>query len=258
MKRLLIVLAGLILLIAIVYVIDVFKLTDQTTLSLPPTGSEPPPSSDNTTISLGQNYFLVRLGNDFGTHEYHDFKIVYRHPDTGAETVLLPSVKNALPELKSQFNKTLFKLSFPDGSNKIYFTSGLANTDAPPGLIYAFDLNTRSFSKLQIGSYFMLWASSLSPNGWFIATVDLSQNDLKRQKLILLDLKRDEKRTLITLTGNETLNHCAECSFLGIELKISWLDSNTIRYEVYDSSTITNDTGGNIVHPLIEARTLVI
>lgn len=261
MKTVFIILFAVIILGAVVYVGNIYRSEDRTDLTMPPPTTLPPPAFDATTISIGQNYFLIRLGTDFVTNESHDFKIIYKNPNSGEETVLLRSVKDALPQLKSQFNRTIVMLSFPKNSSKIYFFESLEATDAPPGPIYAFDIQSRTFrSILDQGEIITLAGPSLSPDGWYLARIGKANSEGKLQEIRIYDLDKEKSQTAVRLSGNETLNLCgplSDCLFVGGQ-RIEWVNNNTIRYSVYDNSRIVSDENIGQTHPLIEVRTATV
>lgn len=207
------------------------------------------------------SYELVHnLGGEYATHEYHDAKLIEKNVQTGQQTVLVSSIKQAIPALKISFNTTLEELSFPLNSGHLYFTVMLSETDAPLGDVYRFDISTKQFTKLALVSkYRGFGEQKISPDGLFIAsTFDFEENGQVR-KLYLLDLEHDTVKTLVILPANETLNSCVDGNCLGGNYgDVSWQNETTIQYAVYDSQKKFTDEYGNENRPLKEKRTIII
>lgn len=196
---------------------------------------------------------------DFGSHEFHDAKIIRINETTDEETIVVQSIKEAIPELKEQFNRTLFKLSYPPNSERLYFIEVLNNTDAPPGKVYAYHIDAHTFSALTVSPYFGAYGpSAVSPDGIQVATTIDPNDDGTTRKLFFINLENDTVQTLITLSGNETLNYCTEECFGGNAGEVKWLTNETIEYGVYDNSKRVQSDFGAMIHPLIEKRTITM
>ena len=178
----------------------------------------------------------------------------------GEEVVLVASVRAAIPDFKDDLGYALKKLSYPPNSQKLYFVQIIDGSDAPPMGLWEFGLESKQFTRLKTSSYYNWFGpKELSPNGKYVASTDDPQENDKYQKIYLIDLEKDSVRTIVSLSGVETLNECALNCFGGIEGKLAWLDDKTIEYYVYDSSkTIPADPSGPVMHPLIEKRRVVI
>ncbi len=205
-------------------------------------------------------YSLVRLSEQFDTDAYYDSRLVATHRTTGAEEVLVGSVKTTLEELKAQKTLMLAEYAFPQGSPKLYFISVIANSDAPPQGLYAFDLRVGKFNRLGVLAPYLTAQGTtvLSPDKDKIASMIDPEQGSKYQKLFLLDLNQNIVSTVVALSGNETLNYC-DTGCLGDNAgNIRWVNGNTIEYYVYDSSRVENIGPGATEHPLIEKRTIIV
>ncbi len=205
-------------------------------------------------------YSLVRLSEQFDADAYYDNKLVATHKTTGAQEVLVGSTKTMLEELKAQKALMLVEYAFPQGSPKLYFISVIANSDAPPRGLYAFDLRVGKFNRLGVlAPYLTAQGTAVlsSDKDKVVSTIDPEQGS-KYQKLFLLDLNQNTVSTIVTLSGNETLNYC-DTGCLGDNAgNIKWVGGNTIEYYVYDSSRVENIGPGATEHPLIEKRTITV
>lgn len=192
---------------------------------------------------------------DFGSHEFHDAKLMRVNEETKEETVLVQSIKGKVPSLNEQFNRTLFKLSFPQQGNRLYFIEVLNNTDAPPSAVYVYDLSSGDFLKLNVSPYFTAYGPSVvSPDGMRVATT-IDQNDEgTTRKLFVINLANDTVRMLIAVSGNETLNYCTQECFGGNAGELKWLDDQTVEYKTYDRTKTIPSNFGVLIHPLIATR----
>lgn len=181
----------------------------------------------------------------------YDQQLVKVDPKTGEKKVLVPSIKNAFPELKTDFNKTLSKLSFPAQSDKLFFQEIFSETDAGPVGLVAYDIPSNKFTRLKVSQFWKYeFEPKISPDGRnLVATYDFS-SDGRLRKLYVLNLETDTATLLVTLKGSETLNSCAE-DCLGISDDLSWIDNQTIQYSVYDVTKKVSATGE---YQLVEKR----
>jgi hypothetical protein len=204
--------------------------------------------------STSYSYKLADLGGAFGTPEYYDSKLVKISSD-GKETVLVPSTKKAILDLAATPNRMLQELSLPKSGSRLYFVEILGDTDAPPRALYVYDLVKGQFSRMAVSQYYAGFGERvLSPDGMKLASTVGPDND-NDQKLFLVDLNADTAKVLVTLSGQETLNSCVSNCFGGFQGNVSWKDSDTVQYSVYDGSKVSGATEKQI-HPLIANRTV--
>lgn len=207
------------------------------------------------------SYELRRFDVSFGDPNYYDASLI-QIDKSGNETVLISSIKDAVPELQSRSNFTLGQLSFPNKSNILYFKSYYSETDFHAVDIFSFDIESKKFTKLPIATkYYASFAEkSISPNGKYIATIQ-NPDDLKdRQKIFLIDLEGDTVRTILSLPSNESITFCSpksECWGYSNDGNLKWIDDKTLEYAVYDPSKLIGDEF-EIGYPLIEKRRIVI
>lgn len=212
------------------------------------------------TSSTGWRYELEdipQLISEYGPTL--DQRIVRIDTKTNKKEVLVDSVQKAfgLPR-KVEFGETLYKVSFPSDSLKLY----LAHVNRPgegmyPLALVSFDINKKEFSKMAVSKYFVeagrcIWieekrdeafcmptGGALSPNGKMlvVAPVDeLNDRTGLSQTLWLLDLEKDEARVLVKLSGSETFNASARIGYPTGKFDIKWVDNEKIEYSTYDQS----------------------
>lgn len=97
--------------------------------------------------------YVLRYNNEFKSNlpieEEYDGMVIAKNDVTGEETVIVPSIKDALPELRERWNVTLDLVAQPSASNDaVFFKSVLKETDNSGGTYYSFDPATRAFTKL--------------------------------------------------------------------------------------------------------------
>lgn len=186
-----------------------------------------------------------------------DQKIYLVNKQTGKEEMLIESVKKAVPELQDQFNVVLMELSFPETGNEIYFMKVLMQSDAPPFDIYAFNHESRSFKKLKVGDDFSGWIYLVSEDKKRVVIPFMFADYGSVRQLLLLDLEKDEKKVLLTLPENESL----DAAYGGVtpEIKMKWFDERTIEYDVYDQTRVTREKVEKLEQkPKIATRSVTI
>ena len=184
----------------------------------------------------------------------YDLQLLRIDPETNNSTVIVPSIKEAFPELKKQNNLTLNTLSFPANADKLFFEEILSDTDAGPSALVAYDLHQQKFTKLQISQYWQFdYSPQISPDGQRLLAAYDNNNDGGLRKLYSLNLETDTATLLTTLAQKETLDSCdGDC--MGISTDLSWVDNSTAQYAVYDFTKQTTNASGGTDHPLIEKR----
>jgi len=183
-------------------------------------------------------YSLKRRSNDYRSKLYYDQQLIQKNIKTGEEKILNLTTKSVTPAVGGDIMIKNYKK--PQDSSKIYFFGFLPNTDAPPGGLYSFDLNTGKYSKLSVSSLFGKYGKSvISPNSKMIAST--TSNDQSYKKLYILDLENDKAHLAVTVGTDEILSFCLGCS-PGSHGYITWSNDTTIKYAVYDLNNI--ETGG--------------
>ncbi len=185
-----------------------------------------------------------------------DGKIVSINAYSGTETVIVPSIKNAYPELKQAFNWTLQQVSQSEDKGYLYFTKVLMETDAPPADLIRFDGNTKKFTKLSVSSYFYGYgtASASKTSPWAASVVN-PQSESDEQSLYLLDLDRDTAKLVIKLPAGQTFNFCHDGGCLGGKIgNIEWLSGTQYQVGIYSTIETEKDQYGSIQRKLIEKR----
>ncbi len=187
----------------------------------------------------------------------YDGQITRTDSKTGNKIILVASIKNAFPELKSQANVTLSKLSFPANADKLFFEEILSDTDSGPIALVSYDLKQQKFTKLQVSQYWQFdYTPQVSSDGQRLLAAYDTAKDGGLRKLYSLNLETDTASLLVTLSQNETLDSCdGDC--MGISTDFSWIDSNTAQYAVYHFTKQAGDANGGLSHPLIEKRKVI-
>lgn len=176
-----------------------------------------------------------------------DYKIVRISNRNGEREVLVPNVTQTakLTGLTGS-GKTLFPFAVAENSNKIFFNEATDGSDAGSHLLWSFDISTKQLTKLtNINSVFGGFDGiAISPNKLYVVTAlaDEGKNDKGiSQNLKLLDLNNDLVKTIVTLSGDETLN--AGYTGLSSNFDIKFLDDSTVQYNVYDQSMAPIESG---------------
>lgn len=195
------------------------------------------------------------------TKDYFNPKqTIVRTNSDGSQTVLLTNEKIKEVLLKESDYRLIRELSNISKNNKVYFYTFLNGSDAPPGGIYEFDIQSSNFRKLPlISKYYSNYGNkSVSPDGRYIATMEDPNNSSERQKIFLLDLERDTVKIIVQLSKNEVVTFCSskgDCWGNSGELK--WIKENTLEYGVYDSTKFISENFP-FDYPLIEKRQVKI
>jgi hypothetical protein len=181
---------------------------------------------------------------------------IYQIDEKGVKTLVVPSIKDAYPELKQAFNWTFGQVSQSTDKGYLYFTKILLETDAPPTDIIRFDGNTKKFTKLSTSPYFFGYgtASASKSTPWAVSMVN-PQSEADEQSLYLIDLDRDSAKLVIKLPAGQSFNFCHEGGCLGGKIgQIEWLTGTQYQVGIYSTTETTKDQYGNIERKLIEKR----
>ena len=192
--------------------------------------------------------------------ESTDAKIVKINSATNEKEVLIESIKEVLPELKEEPRYTLYKISYSEILSKIFFIQS-PTTGVTPCRVLSFNINSKEFKEMEISKYFCKyemcgyycgWGVFVSSNKKMILMPSKDKSEEGKglsQALHLLDLEKDEIRTLVNLSNNETLNKNFGSDYSSFDIK--WLNDKTIQYSVYDQSQSVSAVTDK---PLIEIR----
>lgn len=212
----------------------------------------------STTIRAGVEY-TVRYNYDInpGSSEPYDGQLVAIDTRTGEESILVSSIKNALPVLKERSNLTLAVVALPQSGTAILKVV-LMDTDNSSGDLYSFSPDTLRFTKMKLNERYdgFYDGSTISPSQNFVAwTEGASQDDEVNGNMKYLyvgSLANDTYWIAVTLSGNETLNG-GEFA-MSSKFDIEWIGEGELRYAVYDQSM----KGPSSMGTLIEYRTVKI
>jgi|GEM_PF-7095068 len=216
-----------------------------------------------TAPSSGVEY-LVRYNLDTGTdvplEDQYDGPIIARDLKTGKETVVVKSVKDAIPALRERWNLTIGVFVQPTGAKPVFKTI-LKETDNSGGDFYQFDPATRTFTPMQLSSVYSGFydGSVVAPDERYVAWAREANEDKYAaglvQSLYLASFANDSYAALVVLSGNETLNG-GPSDAMGVWYDITWVDSQTVRYAVFDQKK--KEAGLYMEDALIGYRTVSI
>lgn len=203
------------------------------TLSASPTSIpfKYPEVSRPSDMSLLVDYKISKLSENSRSPQYRDY-VISGIDSYGKEYVLVPSVR-------SRIDRSLWKLSFPKGSDILYFHVVLEDTDAPPGEVWSYDVTKDLFTKMTVSSYYKGYGpKQLTSGGNQIVVVTYDRNlDPKGQTMFLIDLPSDSVKTIVELNDPETFrSKCNDC-MIGEQSEITLTDPNTIIGKVYNINT---------------------
>lgn len=211
-----------------------------------------------TPVEATWEYELEYIDSTF--RESTDAKIVKINSTTNEREVLIESIREALPELKEEPRYTLYKISYSEALSKIFFVQS-PTTGVAPCKMFSFNIDSKEFKKMEISKYYCDhkicgyycgWGAFVSPNKKMILVPSKDKSEEGKglsQALYLLDLEKDEIRTLVNLSNNETLNKNFGGDYSSFDIK--WLGDKTIQYSVYDQSQAVSVLTDK---PLIETR----
>jgi len=186
-------------------------------------------------------------GQDFGTKYYEyklqtqyekwDQQLIRRNRQTNEEVAVINSIKEAIPELKAEFNLLLYVFAHPENSEVIFFKSALVDTNNPGGVLYSFNTADSKFTKMKVNDVYngFYGGFALSPDQTkFIWVPDAQDESGKAQTMYLIDLINDKYSIAVNLSGNETFN--AGFFAMSSHFEVSWINEGKIKYAVFDQS----------------------
>src|SRR5262245_23243572 len=121
-----------------------------------PVSDNPTPTPVNNqtpqqTYSTSDYRYVLKNLNELKPN--WDQQILRVNKQTKEETVVVASVKTALPELKASFNLVLGEFAQPYDSTKVIYNKLLSETDSPPATLYSLDTKTGTLSKMKINDF---------------------------------------------------------------------------------------------------------
>ncbi len=217
----------------------------------------------------GMSYILLSEGQPNVEWETIDYVLRYRYEtnpeasdlwdaslieinkDGGKETVLVQSIKQAVPALRAKQNLSLQIFARPQGTPLLITKEALMETDNASGKLYAFDAKSRTFRLMQVNEIYdgFYGGFAMSPDQERFVWVPNPENG-NAQTMYLIDLQHDSSTMLVHLTGNESFN--AGDFALASEFDIAWPGQEQVRYAVFDRSRMNSDGQAT----LIEHRTV--
>lgn len=161
-----------------------------------------------------------------------DAAVVYIDPVTQNWRIVIPSVKDALPELKDQFNRTLSIVAQPHGANAV-FTQVLMQTDAGHANLYRIDEQTQKLVKMGISEDYNkgLWGAASNEQRYVAVTHNKADEPGVYRHLKVLDMVNDTIVADIVVESSKAIS-------IGEELwKVSTMtfSGSVLRYGVYDA-----------------------
>jgi len=227
-------------------------------------------TDDQTDVGrFSTEYYEYELQTSFG--EEYDQKLIRTNRETGEETVVIDSVKEALPELKEGTNLVLYIFATPENSDLIIFrsirssTSNISGTNYPGGVLYSFNTENNKFTRMKIGDIYNNYIGhsfsgyEISPDQTrFIWIPEKDQRGTTRI-MYLFDLIDDSFSLVLYLSSTETFSKGVfEDMFPLSHFDIEWINNEKIRYAVFDISEreegFNPETGAFIENDLIEYR----
>ncbi|MDA1169502.1 MAG: hypothetical protein O3A36_04140 [bacterium] len=218
-------------------------------------------SEANDTFILGSSkYYIEAFGNkcpyvNKGINDsddlYCDQRILKEDQQTGAKRVVVKSVKEQFPALKSRWNNMIFVVAEPRQlAQKIFLVSALLNTNAGINGAYSFDSQSDELKKLKTSCFPQSKDDvKLSPDQTRIACVS-GLDGGPYQKIVVHNLLTNENENVVNLPGKETLE--GNPQEWGGHAEVVWINNNKIVYAVFDHGSKKSEK------PLIEYRTEVV
>ncbi|MFC1656612.1 hypothetical protein ACFL14_01435 [Patescibacteria group bacterium] len=154
--------------------------------------------------------------------------------ETERSETMADSINEAIPSLDGNL---LMLFAQPHGSDLVILGSYLPDTDSPWSKLYLFDPSTKKFSEMDVNE---IYTSRIAG---FLKHVDETKlvyapnedENGDNKEMYLIDLVNDTYEKILTLKGNETFS-AAESGMLGACFEMSWKDSDTIQYAVFNQS----------------------
>jgi len=216
---------------------------------------------------LGDKCDNYKLVLEYG-EKYWDQKLVCNDSETGEVVVLVESVKEALPELKENFNLILYIFAEPEESKSIIFKSGLDGTDNPSGILYSFNKDDLVFSEMKINEVYdgFFGGFAMAPDQTRFAWVpdpywEKEGNEEEARIMYMVNLVDDGYEPIVILSGNDTFNGGDHA--MGVAIGLEWSEADKIVYSVYDASQkekydYSDDPKGTLEALLIAKRIYIV
>jgi hypothetical protein len=191
-------------------------------------------TSQDNSQDFGTKYYEYKLQTQYDKWDQH---LIRRNRQTGEGMVVIDSIKEALPELKAEFNLLLYIFAQPENSEVVIFKSALVDTNNPGGDLYSFSTADSKFTKMKVNDVYsgFFGGFALSPDQTkFVWVPDAQDESGKAQMMYLIDLINDTYSTVVNLSGNETFN--AGLYAMSSYFEVSWVNDEKIKYAVFDQS----------------------
>ncbi len=186
---------------------------------------------DNKIFLIGDDEYLLRT--EYG--DILDQSLIKRNKKTKIETVVISSVKNAVPMLKERQNLLLSEFSHPENSQVLIFKSILSETDNPFGFLYSFDTTSQIFTEMKINKIYdgFFGGEILSPDQQKLVWVPDGIDGLA-QTMYLIDLVTDSHKVVVKLSGSETFN--GGRGAMSSEFPVIWINNSKVQYTIFDQA----------------------
>lgn len=194
--------------------------------------------TDGARSSLDYRVRYNYTQGQYPLEEQYDGQIIATDQLTGRETVVVQSIKAALPALYEEWNMSLVPFARPEDTSKVVFKSALMETDNTAGDLYIFDSTSGRLSRMALSDVFdgFYSGSAISPDGKYVVWTHVdSLPDVQRgfvQTLWIGSLVNDTATILQQLPGTESFN--GGYNAMASQFDIQWIDSKTVRFAVYD------------------------
>lgn len=203
--------------------------------------------SDRFTLSNNVTYTMERFAviNASGTTVRTDQRLV--SDAAGKRTVLIPSVKTALPELGAMGLKLFVVRKNPE---LVVFVSALFGSDAPYGSFYRLDMKTLHFSALPTASRFIPYqidptadaAVFSADKTEFLSIYDRNNPATEARQLYLVDVANDQVRAIASVASSESLSQYITADQVPVGV-YQWM-GNTVSYSVFNASDPLSSEAG--------------
>lgn len=189
----------------------------------------------NEAVNYEKNktiYDYLAVYNESG----NDQSIVSRNAN-GDEEILIPSVRNSLPELPA--NAVLTNYASPEETDTYIFKAVIDGTDNPAGKLYLYNNLFNTIKPMKINEIYdgFFGIEKSSPNDHKLIWSPDEKNDGNYQTIYLIDLVNDTYAKILELNGNETFGSGGGA--MSNKEDVQWLDNNSFKYAVYDKSKKT-------------------
>lgn len=195
------------------------------------------PSKTYERLAKAGSTYRVSYGFDRGAEggaAAFDAQVIERRTD-GTASIVVKSVKEAIPALKEKDNLTL-KVFAQSADGTVIFKSIYMDTDDSSGDLYAFDIVSHAFTRMKVNEIYdgFYGGFALSADQTRFAWVPNKEMGGDTKTMYLIDLASDSYEAIVQLSGKETFNGGGFA--LSSSFNISWIDNETLRYSVYDQS----------------------